>query len=72
MPPVAEVLTSEPTAQKPGRRISLSELAAEESQAMPTPPAAQAEPPSRLDNDLDALRQTVEPPQRKGLFGRKK
>lgn len=55
----------------PGARISLSDLAAQEAQqsARPTPPSPQA---SKLDNDLDALRQTVEAPKRRGLFGRKK
>jgi hypothetical protein len=51
-----------------GKRISLADLAAQERAA---PPAA-SQPASALDRDLDALRQTVEPPKKRGLFGRKK
>ncbi|MBX0327586.1 glutamate mutase L [Oscillochloris sp. ZM17-4] len=51
----------------PGKRISLSELAAQEKLKLPEEP-----PPAGLDLDLDSLRKTVEPPKRRGLFGRKK
>lgn len=47
-----------------GRRISLDELRAQERAPQP---AARG-----FDSDLDALRQTVEPPKRRGLFGRRK
>jgi hypothetical protein len=54
-----------------GKRISLSELAAKEGLTpVEAPPPAAA--PGSLDGDLDSLRQTVEPPKRRGLFGRKK
>lgn len=52
-----------------GRRISLADLAAQEQSA---PEAAPPPPSSAIDRDLDALRQTVEPPKKRGLFGRKK
>lgn len=47
-----------------GRRISLDELAREEVEATPVPPAP--------DDDLAQLRQTVEAPKRRGLFRRGK
>jgi hypothetical protein len=50
-----------------GKRISLAELAAQEQAAQEPPPA-----PSGPMNDMAKLRQTVETPQKKGLFGRKK
>lgn len=51
------------TGEQAGRRISLDELRAQESAPPPQP---------GIDSDLDALRQTVEAPKRRGLFGRKK
>jgi len=53
-----------------GRRISLDELMAQEGRAEPDPPAP-SQPASAIDRDLDALRQTVEAPKKRGLFGRK-
>ncbi|MFV9505553.1 MAG: glutamate mutase L [Oscillochloridaceae bacterium umkhey_bin13] len=52
-----------------GKRISLDELKATETSAKPT-----AQPPASttgLGDDLDTLRQTIEPPKKRGLFGRK-
>jgi hypothetical protein len=57
----SEVATS---AAPAGRRIALDELRARE--------AEQPAPPAGPGGDLDALRQTVEEPKRRGLFGRKK
>lgn len=59
--PPSEV-ASGPTA---GKRISLADLALDE----PKPPA---EPATGVESDLDRLRQTVEAPKKRGLFGRKK
>jgi hypothetical protein len=55
-----------------GKRISLSELAAQEGLRLPEPLQPPDAPPGSLDSDLDSLRKTVEPPKRRGLFGRKK
>lgn len=73
LPPVvgmSEVSTSEEPQR--GRRISLDELAQQEARARSSeePPAASA--PKNLENDLAQLRQTVEAPKKRGLFGRKK
>lgn len=51
----------------PGKRISLDDLRPPDG-AAPVPTV----PPPAIDSDLDALRQTVEPPKKRGLFGRKK
>lgn len=53
-----------------GQRISLDEMreAAPQTTPLEPPPA----PPAGIESDLDALRQTVEEPKRRGLFGRKK
>lgn len=59
----AEVVAGQ--AEAKGKRISLDDLRGE------APPAA-APPAAGLDGDLDALRQTVEEPKRRGLFGRRK
>lgn len=58
----------------PGKRISLSDLAAQEGLAPAQEPPAQEPPPApdSLESDLDSLRKTVEQPKRRGLFGRKK
>jgi hypothetical protein len=80
-PPAAPVTPAPPAAARPaeaspsgevvrgsgtaGRRIALDELRAQESGPPPAPPAG-------VDSDLDALRQSVEEPKRRGLFGRKK
>jgi hypothetical protein len=53
------------TAQPKGQRISLDELKAQEQTAPPPPQPG-------LESDLDSLRQTVETPERRGWFGRKK
>jgi hypothetical protein len=68
--PVSEPLTNPPPldAGKPsaavGRRISLDELRAEEAER-------DAVPASGGDSSLDALRQSVEEPKRRGWFRRK-
>lgn len=64
-PPVAVPEPSAAPAQ--GKRISLDELRAE-----PPPAALEPPPAAGLDSELDALRQTVEEPKRRGLFGRRK
>jgi len=61
-----EVLSEAPApSATAGRRISLEQLKAEEARKA-------ALSPEGLDGDLDALRQTVEAPKRRGLFGRRK
>lgn len=68
-PVTVDELVAEPTGraaaagEPAGRRISLDELRGEEA-APETRPA--------IESDLDALRQTVEAPKRRGLFGRRK
>jgi hypothetical protein len=67
--PVENPLVSSPerevVASGGGKRISLADLAAQET-------AKQAESvPGSLDNDLAKLRQSVEAPKKRGLFGRK-
>ncbi len=57
--PISEPRDAPPA---PGKRISLDELKTLEAQ----------QPAAAIDSDLDALRQSVEAPKRKGLFGRKK
>ncbi|NJN15365.1 MAG: hypothetical protein HC822_03250 [Oscillochloris sp.] len=52
--------------QSSGKRISLADLAAQE-QAQ-----AQSREEHPIDRGLDALRQTVEPPKKRGLFGKRK
>ncbi|NTU81555.1 MAG: hypothetical protein HGA45_19595 [Chloroflexales bacterium] len=54
-----------------GKRISLDELK-DQAAAPPPPPPSPPTPQPAIDSDLDALRQTVEPPKQRGLFGRKK
>ena len=74
-PPPAEAPPPPPssgevaTTRTPGKRISLNDLKGQQPDA--PPPASPTSQPA-IDTDLDALRQTVEPPKRKGLFGRKK
>lgn len=67
-PPVVEAVgASEVVSEQPkGKRISLDELKVQEQgqEAAPAQPG--------LESDLDSLRQTVETPQRRGWFGRKK
>ncbi|NTW00527.1 MAG: hypothetical protein HGA19_04375 [Oscillochloris sp.] len=77
--PAVEILPAENAKPMPGKRISLSDLAAQEGLQLPAPaeaedPSASLTPPEpgSLDSDLDMLRKTVEPPKRRGLFGRKK
>ncbi|EFO79355.1 hypothetical protein OSCT_2793 [Oscillochloris trichoides DG-6] len=66
----SEVVGSGETKAAPGKRISLSDLAAQEGLKLPDlPPAA---PTEALGNDLDALRQSMESPKRRGWFGKKK
>ncbi len=75
----AEVVAVEtPTARiKPGSRISLSDLAAQEQAVTPEPRAteathSQAEPEmTGIESDLAKLRQSVEQPKKRGWFGRK-
>ena len=66
----AALAASETTPPAMGRRISLDELAAQEAARVPTAPPAVV--PEKLENDLAKLRQTVEAPKKKGLFGRGK
>jgi hypothetical protein len=51
-----------------GRRVSLEDLA-RETEAAPEPPEG---PPDKIQSDLASLRQTVEPEQKRGWFGRGK
>lgn len=62
----AEVVAGQTPAK--GQRISLDDLRGED----PAAPAPPPPPPAGVDSDLDALRQTVEEPKKRGLFGRKK
>ncbi|RRR78240.1 MAG: hypothetical protein EI684_00585 [Candidatus Viridilinea halotolerans] len=74
-PPPAEVAPSVGTAEvsevvdapPKGKRISLDEL-----KGQAPPPAAPPPPQPGIESDLDSLRQTVETPQRRGWFGKKK
>jgi hypothetical protein len=65
-----EVLPAEAAKATPGKRISLSDLAAQEGLKRPAAEAPPAAP--GMESDLDSLRKTVEPPKQRGLFGRKK
>jgi hypothetical protein len=69
-PRPAESVAGEAAGPAPGRRISLDELAAQEAARAPADPPAAA--PGGVENDLAKLRQTVEAPKKKGLFGRGK
>ncbi|NNJ10508.1 hypothetical protein EKD04_009225 [Chloroflexales bacterium ZM16-3] len=62
-PPAPEVVVAD-APKAVSKRISLSDLAAQEE---PAPPPDT----SGIDGDLDSLRKTVEPPKRRGLFGKK-
>lgn len=56
---------NEVSAETPaGRRIALDTLP-------PEPPTRPAAPPPQIESELDELRQTVEAPKKRGLFGRK-
>lgn len=73
--PAAEVAAEEAVSIQPSKRISLDELRQQEAPtpAVATPPAEPAAAaPANLENDLAQLRQTVEVPKKRGLFGRKK
>ncbi len=63
--PAPLVGADEVSAEAPaGRRIALDALPPEE-------PARPVSPPQQIESELDALRQTVEAPKKRGLFGRK-
>ncbi|WP_129633442.1 glutamate mutase L [Candidatus Oscillochloris fontis] len=71
-PPVVvkEILEGSEAKATPGKRISLSDLAAQEKLKLPDlPPAV---PTEALGDDLDALRQSVAAPKRRSWFGKKK
>jgi hypothetical protein len=63
-PPASEVASG----STGGKRISLAELAAQEQPKQPAPPP----PSSGPANDMAKLRETVEAPEKKGWFGRKR
>jgi hypothetical protein len=64
--PPAEVAPEPASSQ--GKRVSLDDMREAAPQTTPLEPP----PPAGIDSDLDALRQSVEEPKRRGLFGRKK
>jgi hypothetical protein len=74
--PAAEAPLAAPEPPAPqGKRISLDDLRPQDQDApvSPVPPPPPAPPASSgLEGDLDSLRQTVEEPKKRGLFGRKK
>jgi hypothetical protein len=70
MPEPSELVEAEAAQPRKGRRVSLADLAQQGEDEAPSP---QAKPEAeQLQDDLASLRQTVEQPEKRGLFGRKK